>query len=226
MRRSHETTGDVSQARLEAVGKLAAGVAHELGTPLNVVSARAKIIASGQVSGEEAAENARIIAEQAARMAAIIRQLLDFARRHPPERTLHDVGELAREALAPLTSMADSRGVALKLPQIIGRELHLAREPRRDGEGGETFGFDGVRIGDESLVHRYRVLETFWRRCVGIEPRQPAKINKHRVPDFAFCRWLEIAVMLEIKAQGRVSARLGGAVREDVRGVIERGLVG
>src|SRR5262249_3748831 len=60
--------------RLKTVGHLASGVAHELGTPLNVVSGRAKMIAQGMVSGDDVAENARIISEQAARIATIIRQ--------------------------------------------------------------------------------------------------------------------------------------------------------
>lgn len=39
--------------RLATVGKLASGVAHELGTPLNVVAARAKMISSGDTTLEE-----------------------------------------------------------------------------------------------------------------------------------------------------------------------------
>ena len=44
--------------RLATVGKLASGLAHELGTPLNVVTGRAKLIASGEVTGKEAADGA------------------------------------------------------------------------------------------------------------------------------------------------------------------------
>ena len=47
--------------RLATVGKMAAGVAHELGTPLNVVTARAKMIARGSSVGEEARDDARVI---------------------------------------------------------------------------------------------------------------------------------------------------------------------
>ena len=67
--------------RLATVGQLASGVAHELGTPLNVVSARAELILAPDVHAADAAANGRIIREQADRMTAIIRQLLDFARR-------------------------------------------------------------------------------------------------------------------------------------------------
>lgn len=66
--------------RLSTVGKLAAGVAHELGTPLNVVSARAKMIIRGQSEGPSIVEDAQIIVDQTERMTRIIRQLLDFAR--------------------------------------------------------------------------------------------------------------------------------------------------
>ena len=47
--------------RLATVGKLASGIAHEMGTPLNVVSGRAKMIAAQEVSGGEVLDNARII---------------------------------------------------------------------------------------------------------------------------------------------------------------------
>lgn len=73
--------------RLTTVGKLASGLAHELGTPLNVIILRAKSIASGKATGEAAKESATSIAEQATRMTHLVRQLLEFARRRPPERS-------------------------------------------------------------------------------------------------------------------------------------------
>ena len=66
--------------RLATVGTLASGIAHELGTPLGVVLARARMIEEGTVAGEAAARSSTIIANQVERMSNIIRQLLDFAR--------------------------------------------------------------------------------------------------------------------------------------------------
>jgi signal transduction histidine kinase len=81
--------------RLSTVGKLASGLAHELGTPLNVITLRAKAIAQGRAAGSGAQEAAQSIAEQTSRMTNLVRQLLDFARRKPPHRGVVDVEELA-----------------------------------------------------------------------------------------------------------------------------------
>ena len=58
--------------RLKTVGSLASGIAHELGTPLNVVSGRANLIASGRLASSEIADSARTIKEQVQRMTLII----------------------------------------------------------------------------------------------------------------------------------------------------------
>ncbi|AUX42344.1 histidine kinase [Sorangium cellulosum] len=102
--------------RLTTVGQLASGIAHELGTPLNVVGGRAKMIARG-LPPEEAAESARIIAEQADRITRIIRQLLDFARRRIAQKAPADLAQIARHTLVLLEPLARKRGVALRLDE-------------------------------------------------------------------------------------------------------------
>jgi signal transduction histidine kinase len=101
--------------RLKVVGELASGVAHELGAPLNVVAARAKKIWRGQVSGNEIEQNARIIAEQADRMTAIVRQLLHFSRRRGPTTTVGDLYQITEKALAMLAPLAVRHQVALAI---------------------------------------------------------------------------------------------------------------
>ena len=108
--------------RLTTVGKLASGLAHELGTPLNVVAGRAKMIATGEVeSPEEGIESARIIVEQAERMTRIVRQLLDFARRRGSEKRITDLGALARQTTVLLEPLAAKRGVSLHCEEAAGR---------------------------------------------------------------------------------------------------------
>ena len=100
--------------RLNTVGKLASGLAHELGTPLNVVAGRAKMIETGEIeSPEERIESARIIVEQAERMTHIVRQLLDFARRRASDKRSIDLGALARQTASLLEPLATKRGVSL-----------------------------------------------------------------------------------------------------------------
>ena len=101
--------------RLKTVGRLASGIAHELGTPLNVVGGRASMIAAGQLTSDEVAENARIIKAQSERMATIIRQLLDFARSRPAHRERADVQSIATQTLALLATLARKRNVNLEM---------------------------------------------------------------------------------------------------------------
>jgi two-component system NtrC family sensor kinase len=70
--------------RLSSFGVLSAEIAHELGTPLNVVDGRAKMIINEILEPGEIQDCATIIKNQAERMTVIIRQLLDFTR-HPKQ---------------------------------------------------------------------------------------------------------------------------------------------
>jgi len=99
--------------RINTLGRLAAGVAHELGTPLNVVGLEAKRIAIGRALGEDAQEGARVIAAQAERMTSIISQLLDFARRRSPRLSGVELGEVASTTLSLVAALAARGGVTL-----------------------------------------------------------------------------------------------------------------
>jgi signal transduction histidine kinase len=101
--------------RLVTVGKLASGVAHEIGTPLNVVEARALMIAEGSTTPEESVEYARVIARATDRIARIIRQLLAFARRGTAQKARCDVAVHARHAIELLEPLAAKRNVRLAL---------------------------------------------------------------------------------------------------------------
>jgi len=101
--------------RVATVGRLASGVAHELGTPLNVVSGHGSMIAGASEAREEDRESARVIVEQAARMAAIIRQLLDFARRDRARLESGELTSVVDRTVTMLGSLAAQRGVEIRV---------------------------------------------------------------------------------------------------------------
>ncbi len=103
--------------RLTTVGKLASGLAHELGTPLNVVAGRAQLIADREVEGDDALASARIIHEQADRMTALIRQLLDFARPRAPKPKPLNVTTLADRVCQLVVTIARKANVTLVPPE-------------------------------------------------------------------------------------------------------------
>jgi len=111
--------------RLATIGQLAAGVAHELGTPLAVVSARAELLASGELAAPDAIENGRVIGEQTARMTAIIRQLLDFSRRRNAQMVTTDLRPLVQRTVDLLGATARRHQVRTEV--LMGMEPLVAR---------------------------------------------------------------------------------------------------
>jgi two-component system, NtrC family, sensor kinase len=106
--------------RLATVGKLASGIAHELGTPLGVALVRANMLAANESLTREVREAARIVSEQIDRITGIVRQLLDFARGRgePPP------GALNRRAPANLLAIAQ-RSAAMLKPLAAKRNVSI-----------------------------------------------------------------------------------------------------
>jgi signal transduction histidine kinase len=105
--------------RLTTVGRLAAGMAHELGTPMNVVSVRSELIIE-EAPSDDVVASAKIIKSQVDKMAAIIRQLLDFARRRTPRKGRTDLASLTEQTTQLLDSLAKSKNVEIKLSSQAG----------------------------------------------------------------------------------------------------------
>lgn len=97
--------------RLATVGRLSAGMAHELGTPLNVISGRAKMIYTGELTADEVTECAHIISEQAQRITKLTQDLLDFSRRRKPNRSHQDMAVLVKQVLEILAPSAQKAKV-------------------------------------------------------------------------------------------------------------------
>lgn len=86
--------------KLSSVGLLAAGVAHELNSPLTGILTFAHIVAKRLPESSSEREHVLVIATQAERCATIIRQLLDLSRERPPEKKRQDLHALIEQAVA------------------------------------------------------------------------------------------------------------------------------
>ncbi len=114
--------------RLATLGKLSAGMAHELGTPLNVISGRAKLISGADLPADEAARSAIIIGEQTERMTTIMRQLLSFARRGEARKQRVELNGVLRSVLPLLEPSAREKKVELILREAE-RPLTVDADP-------------------------------------------------------------------------------------------------
>ena len=99
--------------RLATVGKLASVVAHELGTPLNAIKMRARMIAEKEIEGSDSIESSLAIVSEASRMAESIRRLLDLSRRRASQRERVDLRQLIQQNITLFEPLARKHKVKL-----------------------------------------------------------------------------------------------------------------
>ncbi len=138
--------------RLAAVGTLAAGVAHELGTPLQVVAGRARMIEEAEETPEGLRRHARIVRTESKRMERIVRSLLSLSRpRHRVRRPVA-VGTLIAEVIEHLSPNAEKAGVRIEAEGIdeltvLGDRDHLAQLLTNLVQNGVQATPEGGRVG-------------------------------------------------------------------------------
>jgi len=84
--------------RLAELGTLASGMAHEIGTPMNVILGRAEYLLQ-RTADEGMKKGLATIVTQVERITKVMNQLLTFARRRMPEWRAVDFGELLDDSL-------------------------------------------------------------------------------------------------------------------------------
>jgi len=90
----------VRSEKLSSIGLLAAGVAHELNSPLMGILTFAQLVAKRMPGDSQEKRDLEVIVTQTDRCATIIRQLLDFSRERPPEKKRQDVHVVLEQAVA------------------------------------------------------------------------------------------------------------------------------
>ncbi len=130
--------------KLAAIGQLAAGVAHELGTPLSVVSGKAQRALRKAGLNAGIMETLRDIRLEVDRMEHIIRQLLDFSRGNELRKKPTSLVQLIRSALSAASEEADKH------------QVHLETSfPLNEAEETLQINLDGVRM-EQALVNLIR----------------------------------------------------------------------
>lgn len=172
-----EAVQAISRAeKLAAVGRLAAGVVHEINNPLATIAACAEAleqrIDEGAFEASESADDLTeylgLIKSEAFRCKTITTDLLDFSRIRTGERTPLDAGDIVRSAANLVSHQKRGNGISLKLD--VEPDL-----PSISADGGQiqqavialaTNAIDAMPEGGELT---FRVLAKGNRICIEVE---------------------------------------------------------
>ena len=111
--------------RLASLGRLAAGVAHEIRNPLSSIRGFAQFFQNRFKGQEKEQEYASVMVREVDRLNRVITELLDFARPKEPHRELHSAGEILEQTLKLLESELAKKNIAVEknleafLPRIL-----------------------------------------------------------------------------------------------------------
>ncbi len=117
-------------AQLAAIGELASGVAHEINNPINTIINYAQIIFD-EPDDPDLQDNLQNIISEGKRIASIVSNLLDFARRREEVFTPADIKKIVSNSLQLVAHLLEKDGIicsvdiADSLPPLLCNEQQL-----------------------------------------------------------------------------------------------------
>ncbi|MFH1672372.1 MAG: ATP-binding protein [Pseudomonadota bacterium] len=157
-------------SKVAFMGELAAGIAHEINNPLGIILGFVQDILEEISPDNPIFESIKIIEQETARCADVVKEFLDFARLKPPERTSVDIVELLGDSIVLLMPRIKQNKISIKRafdkglpaveldPQLI-QQVFLnvminAIQAMPDG-GNIDLGIDLVRISQSGEPEEY-----------------------------------------------------------------------
>lgn len=111
--------------KLASIGRLAAGVAHEINNPLTGVLTFSSLLRQKPNMDAQDLQDLDVIVRETTRVREIVRGLLDFARESPSARNPIDINEVIRNTLRLVRSQKEFRNITIH--EYLGEELSLVR---------------------------------------------------------------------------------------------------
>ncbi|MCX7833883.1 MAG: cache domain-containing protein [Ignavibacteria bacterium] len=111
--------------KLASIGKLAAGVAHEINNPLTGVLTNASLLLEDLPEGDPKREDVKVIVNETIRCREIVKRLLDFARQTKPQKKLINVNSLIENIILLVRNQTSFRNIVIEkelaenLPEIM-----------------------------------------------------------------------------------------------------------
>jgi two-component system, NtrC family, sensor kinase len=128
----HATRKQIGQSeKLASIGRLAAGIAHEINNPLTGVLTFAHLLRKKPAMSDEDRQDLDVILRETTRVREIVRGLLDFARESPSQKQPLDINEVIRQTMTLVRSQKEFRKVTLEehlqdgLPSVTGDRNQL-----------------------------------------------------------------------------------------------------